>query len=334
MVRRNVVVIGGSAGAITAVAGLLRELPADFSGSALVALHLATTSSADWLQSIFAKKCRLPVETPAGEQPLEPGRVYVARPDHHLVVKSGRVLPNRGPRENLWRPAIDVLFRSAAVAYDSRVIGVLMSGELDDGTSGLQAIRTCGGVTVVQNPDDAPHPAMLQTAIANVQVDHCANLRELPALLVRLVNEPAASAVTVPEQLRKEVRMIEVPQEAADLMLERGAPVPLTCPECSGPLWRGGADGAHFRCLVGHAFHLKTLADGSDDDLDRTLWAAIRMFEQRVNISRMLAEQEHGRGRQKRAQLYESRAGESQRHAQALRELHQRRRLVLDDSDT
>ena len=130
-------------------------------------------SGADWLQSIFAKNCRLPIETPAGEQPLEPGRVYVARPDHHLVVKEGRVLANRGPRENLWRPAIDVLFRSAAVAYDSRVVGVLMSGELDDGTSGLQAISACGGVTVVQNPDDAQHPAMLQTALANVRVDHC-----------------------------------------------------------------------------------------------------------------------------------------------------------------
>lgn len=281
MVGRNVVVIGGSAGAITAVASLLRELPADFSCSTLVALHLATTSGADWLQSIFAKNCRLPIETPAGEQPLEPARVYVARPDHHLVVKSGRVLANRGARENFWRPAIDVLFRSAAVAYDSRVVGVLMSGELDDGTSGLQAIRTCGGVTVVQNPEDAQHPAMLQTALANVRVDHCPSLRELPALLVQLVNEPAAPAVVVPEQLRREIRMIEMPEDAADL----------------------------------------------------TLWAAIRTVEQRANISRMLAEQEHARGRQKRAQLYESRAGESQRHAQALRELHQRRRLVLDESD-
>lgn len=281
MVGRNVVVIGGSAGAITAVASLLRELPADFSCSTLVALHLATTSGADWLQSIFAKNCRLPIETPAGEQPLEPARVYVARPDHHLVVKSGRVLANRGARENFWRPAIDVLFRSAAVAYDSRVVGVLMSGELDDGTSGLQAIRTCGGVTVVQNPEDAQHPAMLQTALANVRVDHCPSLRELPALLVQLVNEPAAPAVVVPEQLRREIRMIEMPEDAADL----------------------------------------------------TLWAAIRTVEQRANISRMLAEQEHARGRKKRAQLYESRAGESQRHAQALRELHQRRRLVLDESD-
>jgi two-component system chemotaxis response regulator CheB len=107
----------------------------------------------------------------------------------------------------------------------------------------------------------------------------------------------------------------------------------MTCPECSGPLWRGGPDRTHFRCLVGHAFHLNTLADGADHELDRTLWAAIRMFEQRVNISRMLGEQEHARGRPQRAQLYDSRASESQRHAQTLRELHQRRRLVLDESD-
>ncbi len=333
MVRRNLVVIGGSAGALEAVAYLLGELPEDFAGYLLVVLHLAATSNADWLRSTFAKRSRLPVETPAGEQALASGRVYVARPDHHLIVKKDRVLANRGPRENLWRPAIDVLFRSAAVAYDGRVIGVLLSGELDDGTSGLQAISACGGVTVVQNPEDALHPAMLQTALANVQVDHCTTLRELPSLLVRLVQEQAPSAVSVPESLRKEARMIEVPQDASELMLERGSPVALSCPECSGPLWRAGSDQAHFRCMVGHAFHLNTLADSSDDELDRTLWAAIRMFEQRVNISRMLGEQEHARGQSQRAQLYESRASESQRHAQTLRELHQRRRLVLDESD-
>jgi two-component system chemotaxis response regulator CheB len=185
----------------------------------------------------------------------------------------------------------------------------------------------------VQNPEDALHPAMLQTALANVQVDHCTTLRELPSLLVRLVQEPAPSGVSVPESLRKEVRMIEVPQDAAELMLDRGSPVAMSCPECSGPLWRGGSDGAHLRCMVGHGFHLNALADGADDALDRTLWAAIRMFEQRVNISRMLGEQEHARGQSQRAQLYESRASESQRHAQTLRELHQRRRLVLDESD-
>jgi two-component system, chemotaxis family, protein-glutamate methylesterase/glutaminase len=333
VVRRNLVVIGGSAGAVEAVAYLLGELPADFPGYTLVVLHLAATSNADWLRATFAKRSRLSVETPADEQALEPGRVYVARPDHHLLVKKDRVLANRGPRENLWRPAIDVLFRSAAVAYDSRVIGVLLSGELDDGTSGLQAISACGGVTVVQNPEDALHPAMLQTALANVRVDHCTTLRELPSLLVRLVEEPAPSGVSVPESLRKEVRMIEVPQDAAELMLDRGSPVAMSCPECSGPLWRGGSDRTHFRCLVGHAFHLNTLADSADDELDKTLWAAIRMFEQRVNISRMLGDQEHARGRPQRAQLYDSRARESQRHAQTLRELHQRRRLVLDESD-
>jgi two-component system chemotaxis response regulator CheB len=333
VVRRNVVVIGGSAGAVEAVAYLLGELPEDFSGYLFVVLHLAATSNPNWLRTTFAKRCRLSVETPADEQALEPGRVYVARPDHHLIVKKDRVLTNRGPRENLWRPAIDVLFRSAAVAYDSRVIGVLLSGELDDGTSGLQAIRACGGVTVVQNPEDALHPAMLQTALANVQVDHCSTLRELPSLLTRLVQGPAPSGASVPESLRKELRMIEVPQEASQLMQERGSPVALSCPECSGPLWREGSDRAHFRCMVGHGFHLNTLADGSDDELDRTLWAAIRMFEQRVNISRMLGEQETTRGRAQRAQLYESRARESQRYAQTLRELHQRRRLVLDESD-
>jgi two-component system chemotaxis response regulator CheB len=248
------------------------------------------------------------------------------------VVKRDQVLVTRGPRENLWRPAIDVLFRSAAVAYDGRVVGVLMSGELDDGTSGLQAVSACGGTAIVQDPDDASNPAMLRTALANVQVDHRARLRELPALLIRLAHEPVASATAIPEHLRKEVRMAETPEDAPQLMQERGSPSMLSCPECGGPLWRDGNDHVHFRCLIGHAFRLNTLDDVTDEGLDRTLWAAIRMFEQRVNISRMLAEQELAQGRAQRAKLYETRACESHRHAQTLRELHQRR-AALDEPE-
>lgn len=330
MVQRNVIVIGGSAGAVGIVTNILRELPGDLRASVFVALHVATTCG-DWLPSLFARTSKLPVESPTQERPIEAGRVYVARPDHHLIVKEGRVLANRGPRENLWRPAIDVLFRSAAVAYGNRVIGVLTSGELDDGTAGLQAIKCCGGATVVQSPEDAMHPAMLLTALANAEIDHCAPLQEIPALLVRLAREPADPPAAIPDQLRKEARMVEAPDEAASLMMERGEPDALSCPECSGPLWRTGVDRIQFRCVVGHAFHLDTLADGDDDELDRTLWAAIRMFEQRVNISRMLAEQERTRGREKRVQLYDVRAAESRRYARILRELHQERHLVLDE---
>jgi two-component system, chemotaxis family, protein-glutamate methylesterase/glutaminase len=330
VIKRDIVVIGGSAGAFVAVSEILGHLPADLPAAVFVALHLSPTSE-EWLSSFLKRSSLLPVGSPAAAESIEPGRIYVARPDRHLIVKEGRVLVNRGPHENLWRPAIDVLFRSAAVAYGNRVIALLTSGELDDGTSGLQAVKACGGTTVVQDPQGALHPAMLQTALTNVGVDHSTPLRDIPALLQRLVHEPADPAIPIPQDLRKEARMVEAPEEAPDLMQQRGAPSGLSCPECGGPLWRGGTDSAQFRCLIGHGFHIKSLADDTDEQIDRTLWAAIRMFEQRVNLSRMLAEQERSQGRQKRADLYDSRADESLAHAQRLRELHLRGAAVLDE---
>ncbi len=321
MVTRDIVVIGGSAGAVIAVSEIVARLPADLPAAVFVALHVSPTSE-EWLSAVLAKSSLLPVLSPTAAQSIESGRIYIARPDHHLIVKDGRVLVNRGPHENLWRPAIDVLFRSAAVAYGNRVVAVLTSGELDDGTSGLQAVKACGGSTVVQDPEDALFPTMLRTALANVTIDHSARLHDIPSLLERLLREPAAPAVPIPQDLRKQARMVEAPEEAPHLMQQRGAPSELSCPECGGPLWRDGPDGAQFRCLIGHGFHIKSLASDTDEQIDRTLWAAIRMFEQRVNISRMLAEQERSHGRQRRAELYDARADESMAHAQRLRELH------------
>lgn len=281
MTARNIVVVGGSAGAAPAVTAVLHALPADFPGTIFVVLHYAPTSGEDWLARLFAEQTRLSVQSPTDERRIEPGTIYIAQPDRHLIIKDGRVLVTRGQRENGWRPAIDVLFRSAAVAYGNRVVGVLTSGELDDGTSGLQAIKSCGGITVVQNPDDALHPAMLRTALANMHVDHSASLAEIPALLTRLATQDGGAPTPIPEGLRKEARMAEAPNGAPAL----------------------------------------------------TLWTAIRMFEQRANISRMLAEQERTHGRERRVNHYEGRAREAHRHATALRELHQHRRFTLDDPD-
>jgi two-component system, chemotaxis family, protein-glutamate methylesterase/glutaminase len=274
VVKRDIVVMGGSAGAVIALSEIVARLPADLPAAVFVALHVSPTSE-EWLSAVLATSSLLPVLSPTAAQSIESGRIYIARPDHHLIVKDGRVLVNRGPHENLWRPAVDVLFRSAAVAYGNRVVAVLTSGELDDGTSGLQAVKACGGTTVVQDPEDALFPTMLRTALTNVAIDHSARLHDIPSLLERLLREPAGPAVPIPQDLRKQAR-----------------------------------------------FHIKSLASDTDEQIDRTLWAAIRMFEQRVNISRMLAEQERSHGRHRRAELYDARADESMAHAQRLRELH------------
>jgi two-component system chemotaxis response regulator CheB len=320
MERRDIIVIGGSAGAASAMTALLKELAVDLPGTVFVALHLSPTTE-EWLSGRFGRVTGLKVESPRDPQPIQAGTVYVAPPDRHLIVKPGHVLSSCGPRENMWRPAIDVLFRTAAVAYGSRVIGVLMSGELDDGTAGLQAIGSCGGIVIVQEPEEAEYPTMPRVALTNLRVDHRARLRDMAALLSQLMRGPAGPQVEVPALLRMQSAIAQVPEEAARLANRHGAPSPLNCPECGGPLWQDTPSQQHLRCMVGHAFHLGSLAEGAEQELDRTLWAAIRMFEQRANISRMMAERERTHGRDRRADLHESRARESHRYAQTLCEL-------------
>jgi two-component system, chemotaxis family, protein-glutamate methylesterase/glutaminase len=315
------------------VSELLRHLPEQLPAAVFIALHLSPLSR-EWLSDRLGRASAMKIECPTTELPIERGHVYLARPDHHLIVKEGRVLSVRGPRENLWRPAIDVLFRTAAVAYGPRVIGLLTSGELDDGTAGLQAIKQCGGMAVVQEPADAEHPDMPNVALTNVEIDHRASLHELPNLLRRLIAQEAPAPKEIPQELRKEALMAEAPEEGARITESFGPPSSFSCPECGGPLWTHGPDGTRMRCLVGHAFQLPSLLQGVDAGIDQAIWAAIRMFEQRVNITRMMAEKERASGRDKRADLFDARAHESQAHAQRLRELHRVRDTAYGLTET
>lgn len=330
MPNRNIVVIGGSAGALTTLTRLLEQLPSSLPAAILVVLHRHPTSG-NWLGELLTRHTRWPVTSPSCE-PIQSQHIYVAQPDLHLMVKDDIVLSVDGPRENQWRPAIDVLFRSAAVAARSRVIGVLLSGELDDGTAGLAAIKRCGGVTIAQNPASTTYSMMPEVAIANVRVDHLAAPAELPALISRLVATDAAEVPEAPEHMKAEVRIAEGANGITTDQLTNDPPTTFSCPECGGPLWPQGENGTRFRCLVGHAFGLDSLVESFDSALDRTLWAAIRQFEQRANIARTMARQSRDRSQSLRAQLHESRAKESEDHAQRLRQLHDRYRSITEDN--
>jgi two-component system, chemotaxis family, protein-glutamate methylesterase/glutaminase len=319
MMNRNIVVVGGSAGAYRALEGLVTSLPATLEAALFVVLHVQPTDQ-NWLADRLARLTPLKVRAPVDE-PISNGQLYVATPDKHLMLSSGRVYTTRGPRENLWRPAIDVLFRTAAVSHASRVIGVLLSGELDDGTSGLQAIKACGGLTVVQSPKTAAYPTMPDVALANTQIDHCVDAEELAPLIEQLVAQEAPPERHVPKELQLEARMAEAAPEISTADITAESPTALSCPECGGPLWQRGPDQQRFQCLVGHAYHLSSLANAHDDQLDRTLWAAIRLFEQRANIAQMMSDQTRGRGLIRRAEIHAMRAAESKRHAARMREL-------------
>ena len=319
MQNRDLVVMGGSAGALPIVRRIIEGLPRDLAASVIVVLHrhpLAENHLVDSLRTVTP----MTVVSP-DDEPLNHGHIYVAPADVHLIVKAERIVAARGPRENQWRPSIDVLFRSAAVTYGTRVVGVLLTGELDDGTAGLTAIKVCGGVAVVQDPASAVYPTMPEVALTNVDVDHIVASDQIAPLLLRLVQEAAPPSVPIPDGLRAESKMAEEMPGLTTDSFAGDTHTELSCPDCGGPLWRMNRNGTTYRCLVGHAYRVDSLNMRTDQELERTVWAAIRQFEQRANIARTMAGQCRTRQQALRARIHDSRATESQEHADRLRQL-------------
>jgi two-component system chemotaxis response regulator CheB len=250
---------------------------------------------------------------------IQRGVIYVAPPDQHLLVHKDHVRVSRGPKENRMRPAIDPLFRSAAAAYGSRVIGVVLTGLLDDGTAGLLAVKRCGGMAVVQHPEDAMFSDMPTSALANVEVDYCLPLAGMGKLLTKLAHETAGRAGEAPKDIVVEAKMAETIQSAIPNEEELGTPAPYGCPECGGPMWELRNDGLRrYRCHVGHAFTPRALLADQDEALEKALWIALRTLEERANMLASLARDEREKGRHQSARIYAERAAESKTHAQSL----------------
>jgi len=279
--RRNIIVVGGSAGALDALRAMLAGLPRNLDASVLVVMHLPP-SSPGRLAEILQRGCALEVGWATGDEPITPGRVYVAPPDRHLVVRGDRVLLTHAPRENNCRPAIDPLFRSAALAYGPRVIGVIVSGRLDDGTAGLWAVKERGGITVVQDPGDATNPDMPRNALRYTVADHVVRAADLGPLLARLVDEPAPPAVgPAPRELDLEVKIAMHANALEAGVMTLGPPTPYTCPECHGVLARIEQEGVpRFRCHTGHAFSLDSLLASITEKAEEALWSALRAVEE------------------------------------------------------
>jgi two-component system, chemotaxis family, protein-glutamate methylesterase/glutaminase len=318
--KHDIVVIGASAGGLTALQEFIAALPADLSAAFFVVLHMP----AGWkthIPELLTEPGKLAVKLAEDGAPVRAGTLLLAPPDHHLILKDGYVKVTHGPRENFWRPSIDVLFRSAAVAYGPRVIGIIMSGLLDDGTAGLVAIKRCGGTALVQNPEEALNSDMPRSALRNVADAQVLSTTELAATVAKLALEPAGAARSIPADLLQEARIAEE-ANLPDLEVEqRGELTSNICPECGGPLRKQQDDPLMFRCRTGHAFSIRALLHGTAAEIEQSLWTAVRLFQQRCNLARELAEKEQARGRQHGAETYRARASEAAAHATALREL-------------
>ena len=263
---------------------LARSLPPDFPVPVVVVLHVSGDSI---LPDILARVSRVPVAHARHGESLRPGRVYVAPPDRHLIVRNGAVLLTRDARENGHRPALDPLFRSAARAKRGRVIGVVLSGQLDDGSAGLLAIKSRGGVAIVQDPEEAPFPSMPRNAIQYVDVDHVLPADEIVPVLLELLKRGARPRPKrKSEPMRKKTRPSERQLSAARIAA-RDETETLVCPECQGPLERVDAGPlTQWTCAVGHSFSPGSLTEAQTDALERVLWMAVRTLTERAKVRR------------------------------------------------
>ena len=297
--NHDMLLLGASAGGVDALATLCRGLPAELPAAILVVQHTSPTARSH-LPAILSRAGPLPAAHAEDGEPIRRGRIYVAPPDLHLLVspEGDRLLLRRGPQENRTRPAIDPLFRSAAVACGPRVVATVLSGLLDDGTAGLVAVKACGGISVVQDPADAAWPDMPRNALRGDSPDHCLPLAALPALLARLARQPVGAAPEVPPYIRTETRIAAQEIASMDSASESlGPPSVLSCPGCGGVLNEVlGEKSPRFRCQIGHAYGPESLADAQAEKLEEALAVAIRTHHDRQVLFRKLEEAAQARG--------------------------------------
>lgn len=297
MTTKDIIVIGSSAGGVDALSRLCAALPADLPAAVFIAQHLSP-SARSVLPQLLDRAGPLPAMMPVDGQAIERGHIYVAGPDHHILVRQGKVLIRRGPYENRTRPAINALFRSAALAYGSQVVGVVLTGLLDDGTDGLIAIKAAGGTSIVQDPADAEWPSMPRNAVKRDHVDRVVPLAKLAAVLATVSREEAGPSVPLPNEYTTEDEIAA--QEFAVMEPEiktPGLPSHFSCPDCGGVLNQieTGAE-LRFRCQVGHAFTPLGLADAQNGELERALGIAVRTHRDRIRLFSQMSDNAESRG--------------------------------------
>lgn len=286
-----IVVIGASAGGVDALLKLVTALPADLPASVFIVLHVGAHKSE--LPFLLERQGGLPARHPKDGDHIEAGQIYVAPPDHHMVVQRGRISLTKGPRENWARPAIDPLFRSAADVYGPNVIGVILTGALNDGTAGLYQVQQAGGVTVVQDPADAINPSMPQSALAHVAVDYCPPLAEIGPLLIRLVNDRSEASALPAHDIK------EKPQGDEEMAAEftQNMPVAVTCPDCGGALRRRELGSlTQFACHIGHIYTAEVMMAAQFLTLERFIESAMRSLSERAELCRQMAEKSDPNG--------------------------------------
>ncbi len=325
MHTRNIIVIGSSAGGVIALQELVALLPANFQASIFVVQHISAHSPS-MLAKILTSKGNLPAEHPEDGEVFETGRIYIAPPNRHMLIEGDHILVKKGPKENRFRPSIDALFRSAAYSHGSRVIGVILTGMLDDGTSGLWSVKRLGGISIIQKPDEAKYPTMPLSALEYVDIDHIESITGIANLLVDLVHKHAPTPEPLTDEELDQMK-IEIETAAQKNAFEKGiltlGPLsPLTCPECKGVLIElKEGDRKRYRCHTGHSFQIPSLLAAMHESIESRLWEALQNLEEIILILEETADAFEEKGEEMVVGQYRQQAELARKKAFRLRKL-------------
>ncbi len=317
---QRIIVIGGSMGAFSVLKQVCADLPADLPAAVFIVIHVAKDSRDTFAHALNGVSV-LPVTNAGDNERIEGGHIYVAPADSHLLITDDTMRLGNGPRENMFRPAIDALFRSAAISYGPRAIGVVLSGYLNDGASGIAAIKQCGGTTVVQNPADAKADDMPLSAIEATQIDYRGPTDELAAMLSQLAREAPGPAAPVPRELRLEVDIALGRPCDTPIMAQIADVRALSCPACGGVLSEiRNSRPVRYRCQVGHGYTAQVLDAQQEQPADEALRVALRIIEERLTLLHRMAREDRDNHRLKSAAMYEDRVAEYERSTSVIRQ--------------
>ncbi|TDD74662.1 chemotaxis protein CheB [Flavobacterium caseinilyticum] len=317
--KHQAVVIGASAGGLKAIVDVIAQLPSEFPLPILVVMHISEDASGNVLLNALTKNTVLNCAHAISGQTLKAGHVYLAPSGHHLLVgDDAKILITKGAHENRNRPAIDPLFRSAAVTFGNSLIAILLTGFLNDGTSGMDAVRKCGGICIVQDPADADYPQMPQNAINNVKIDYVLPLKEMGAQIEQLISKKISARKTIPKDVILEANIAKRVLSDLPAVNTLGEQVPFNCPGCGGVLWKiDKGVPPRYRCHTGHAYTAEALLAVQTEKIEETMWVALRMFEERKNLLLTLAETRRGTPEK----IVRERAAQSQIHIDRIRQI-------------
>jgi len=313
--------IGASAGGLNAIQEIISQFPDDLNAAVFIVLHVSKLGMPEFMIERMKKTTRLNCKIAMQDEKIVPGTIYFAAPDAHLLVKDDKIVLGYGPAENRFRPSIDVLFRSIAASYGGRAVGVVLTGFLNDGTVGMNAIKQSGGYAIVQDPNEAEYPDMPLSVLETMEVDHCVSLAKMGEAISHIVDDAEIANTAPPRVVVMESKLSEKAATSIDEMPKLGEKSLFSCPDCGGSLWKIDKPFLHFRCHIGHSYSEKDLLYKQSESIEQTLWVAVRMMEERRILLLKNVRTYHEKGLKKLSTQFTDRAMQLATHIQKLKDL-------------